>query len=410
MTRTERTYYLVFGLYNLSWSLLGPLYALFLLSRGLDLFAINLVFAAYMVTAFLFEVPTGAVADVFGRKVSFVLSCAVRALAFAMYPFCDGVLQFMVAESIDAIGTTLASGALDAWAVDGMRAEGDRRPTDRFFARAHLLSRVLMIGAGVVCGYVAERSMTVPWFLGASGFTLTGTVGLLFMWRDRPEGVTSVSPVTGVVRTLQQGVQTVRVVPVLRLMCVLTVLASAAAMPVHHLWPPRMQGLAGGAVWVVGWIWAAWHLTALVGSALVPRLLGRFARERVLCGAMLWRAVTLALAALSATFYPAVAGLLLWEMGFGVSEPVLQAWMNEHAPPSERATVLSVRSMSFTLGGAAGLLALGLLARAAGIPAAWVVAALLLAAAAAGCLRLGRAARRSLAPACAPLPATGTGP
>ena len=55
MTRTERTYYLVFGLYNVSWSFLGPMYALFLLSRGLDLFQINLVLAVYLITAFVFE-------------------------------------------------------------------------------------------------------------------------------------------------------------------------------------------------------------------------------------------------------------------------------------------------------------------------------------------------------------------
>jgi len=36
--RTEHTYYIVFGLYSLSWSFLGPVYALFLLSRGLDFF------------------------------------------------------------------------------------------------------------------------------------------------------------------------------------------------------------------------------------------------------------------------------------------------------------------------------------------------------------------------------------
>src|SRR5215470_19599941 len=133
MTRTERTYYLVFGLYNLSWAFIGPMYALFLLHRGLDLFQMTVVPAVYWIVSFLFEVPTGAFADLAGRKTAFVLSCAVRMVAFGMYAVADGFGGFVLAEFVDALGSTLANGALDAWAVDSLRAEGDRRPADRFF-------------------------------------------------------------------------------------------------------------------------------------------------------------------------------------------------------------------------------------------------------------------------------------
>src|SRR5579862_5509454 len=85
MTRTERTYYLLTCLYRLSWSALGPTYALFLLSRGLDILQINLVLAVYLTTTCVFEMPTGAFADVIGRKRSFVLSCWLRAVAFGLY-------------------------------------------------------------------------------------------------------------------------------------------------------------------------------------------------------------------------------------------------------------------------------------------------------------------------------------
>ena len=66
MSRTERTYYLVVGSYNLSWSFVGAVYAIFLLDRGLDLFEINVVLATYFIASFCFEVPTGEAA--IGRK------------------------------------------------------------------------------------------------------------------------------------------------------------------------------------------------------------------------------------------------------------------------------------------------------------------------------------------------------
>src|SRR5262249_1735370 len=147
--RTERTYYLVFGLYSLPAWFMGPVYPLFLLSRGLDLFQINLVLAAYLITSCLLEVPTGALADVIGRKASFLLSCAVRTVAFGLYAFAQGLSDCLVAEFIDALGSTLANGALDAWAVDGMRAEGHRGSADRFFARAQMIARAVMIVGGI---------------------------------------------------------------------------------------------------------------------------------------------------------------------------------------------------------------------------------------------------------------------
>jgi MFS family permease len=159
-------------------------------------------------------------------------------------------------------------------------------------------------------------------------------------------------------------------------------------------WQARMQALTGEGVWLLGWVWALLNVTALAGSALLPRLLARLDRETVLAAAALWRATTLAGAALAAGVWPALTGLVLQEAAFGLTEPVLEAWMNEHVPSSKRrATILSVRSMSATLGGALGLLCLGLTARGLGIPAAWLAAAAVFALAAPGFVFLGRAAR-----------------
>jgi len=94
MTRTERTYYLISCLYRLSWSALGPTYVMFLIGRGLDLLHVNLVLAVYLIVTCLFEVPTGAVADIFGRKVSFILSCVIRAVAFGLYFFSTPLRNF----------------------------------------------------------------------------------------------------------------------------------------------------------------------------------------------------------------------------------------------------------------------------------------------------------------------------
>jgi MFS family permease len=162
-------------------------------------------------------------------------------------------------------------------------------------------------------------------------------------------------------------------------------------MSAQQIWQPRLMALGGGEVWVLGWVWALLSLSSLVGSALVPPLLAYASRTNVLAFASAWRAATLGIAAQATTFTPAAAGFLLQELGFGLGEPLVSSWMNEHAGSRQRATVLSIRSMAFTLGGSLGLVCLGFVANLAGIPIAWMMAAAIHALLAIGILRIGRA-------------------
>ncbi|MCK6553973.1 MFS transporter [Candidatus Binatia bacterium] len=381
MTRTERTYYLVFGLYSLSWSFIGPMYALYLLSRGLDVLQVNLVSATYLISVFVFEVPTGAVADLVGRKVSFLLSCAVRALAFGLYAYADTFVDFLAAEVVDALGSTLASGALDAWAVDGMRAEGDRRSPDRFFARAQVVARGFMIVSGLCGGYVAELDMRLTWGIAAGAFVLTGVVGAVGMREaSRPRRVSPREMSSAFVATVYGGFGIVRRKPVLLTICLLTGVAAFGSVPMHMYWQPQLQNLSGQGAWFMAWVWVGFNLAVLAGSSLIPRLSVRFRREWFLAVAALVRGAMLLIVGLTANVKIAVGALLVQEAGFGVTDPVVQAWMNDHVDDELRATVLSVRSMSWTFGGALGLVAAGLVARTAGLGPAWLLmgAALLL--------------------------------
>jgi MFS family permease len=390
MTRTERTYYVVTCLYRIAWASLGPTYALFLLSRGLDLLQINLVLATYLVTTCVFEIPTGAVADVFGRKASFVLSCVVRGIAFGMYYFSETFAAFLVAEFIDAIGTTLATGALDAWAVDGVRADGDKRPADRLFARGQIIGQSSMIASGLLITLGLAHDIELAWLVGAAGFFTCGIVGALIM-REPPRSTphTAAGP-TSVPMMVREAMAAVRDVPAMRGLCVMTAAIMFATVPAFHMWQPRLTELAGAGASVAAWVWVALSLASLAGSALIPRLVPRFGRARTLTAAIVWRAVMLGIAGAAGGFPLAAVTFILQEMGFGFGEPVMQAWMNEHATAERRATMLSVRSMSFTLGGGAGLVVLGLLARATDIGLAWMVSAALLALVAPGFLLFER--------------------
>jgi MFS family permease len=399
MTRTERTYYVVIALWNLPGWFMHPVYPLFLQSRGLDLFEIGLVFAIFQFSTFLFEVPTGAVADLYGRKASFLLSCLIRMSAFVLYAFADGFAVCAIAEVIDAVGVTLASGAIDAWAVDGVRAEGDRRPADRMFARGQAIVRAAVVVGGVVCGYLADGlGFAATWLVAASFFAIAFVVGLVTMQDDRAaRRATRGASAASLLSTVSGGLVAVRNHAVLRMLCLLTMLTAAAMMPVMMYWPKHLESLAGKGFWLLGWTWAALNLAALVGSLAVVPLLRRMRREWLLLGLALWRAAFLTAAAFATGVGWLVAMLVTYEIASAARHPLITAWLNEHVGEDLRATVLSVGGMSFMLGGSLGVVLIGLIARESGIPAAWLAAAAIMVLIAPLYLVLGRVARQDAA-------------
>jgi MFS family permease len=393
--RTERSYYAIFAGYQGLAAAVFPIYPLFLMSRGLDLFEINAVLATFFVTIFVFEVPTGAVADLFGRKVSFLLACAVRCGAFYLYAFADGFLDCIIAEVFDAIGTTLASGSLEAWLVDGMHEEGDERPADRVFARSQVIARVVGIATGIAGAYLADVDITLVWFLAGSGFVVTGVFAALWMHEKPPEHPRVVNVFQALSNQVHDGVVAARDTPMVRMICLLTFLSAFAFMPVNLTWPPRLLDLSGEGYWVIGWVWAFVSGAAAAGSALTTRALRITSREQLLFVSQLFRGGMILLAAWATGFYPVLMGILLAEFALSLGQPAVEGWINEHIESKRRATVLSVWSMSFTLGGAAGCLSLGLLANLTSISTSWVAAAAIFALAAPGYLRLRKLAEAS---------------
>ena len=159
-----RRYYAMWWGYAFAGGFLFGVYPLFLRSRGLDQFEMNSVLACYFVVMFLTDVPTGAFADAMGRRRSFVLGCAVRVGAFMAYFFAHHFWAFLIAESIDGVGTTLCNGAIDAWGVDALDAAGFAGVKDRLFSRISQLTNFGFMSAAVIGAYVADFGLALPWF------------------------------------------------------------------------------------------------------------------------------------------------------------------------------------------------------------------------------------------------------
>ncbi len=374
-----RRYYTVWAVYSLANGFLFGVYPLFLRSRGLNQFQMNSVLATYFAVTFLTDVPTGAFADALGRRRSFVLGCMLRVTAFMVYFFAHAYPIFLVAESIDGVGTTFCNGAIDAWGVDALDEAGFKGLKDRLFSRISQLMNIGFMTSALIGTYVADVNIAWPWLMSAAGYGISAIVGTALM-REHAGTRTHIEfakipaqVVDRVVRGFRRGFRSRTIL----MLSLANGIFFAASAPYWLEWPQYVNDSYGLGIWVVGWVYCLLTIGRLAGAEVVMRIrmdeTTRSTRLIVLIAAA--SVVFFAGAAAAQRPNLVVAFFFLMNVLIGAMMPLMQSWFNEQIASKDRATLLSFNSTFATMGAATGLLSVGAYADVAGIPATWKVCA-----------------------------------
>ena len=83
--RILTSYFTIAGMYTLAAALIWGVNTLFLLDAGLDIFEVFIANAAFAAGSFVFEIPTGVLADTRGRRVSLMLSVIILFVSTLAY-------------------------------------------------------------------------------------------------------------------------------------------------------------------------------------------------------------------------------------------------------------------------------------------------------------------------------------
>jgi MFS family permease len=184
--RIERLYLVLVAGNTLATSVIWGVNTLFLLDAGLsnfEAFAANAFFTAGMV---LFEIPTGVVADVRGRRTSYLLGTVVLAASTLLYyllwlshgPF----WQWAVVSMLLGLGFTFFSGAVEAWLVDALAATGFTGALETVFGRAQVVGGAAMLVGAVGGGVLAQvTSLGAPFLVRAAALLVMTVVAAVFM-------------------------------------------------------------------------------------------------------------------------------------------------------------------------------------------------------------------------------------
>ena len=101
---------------------LVPVVVVLMQERGLTLAQVGAVAAVQGVVVLLLELPTGGLADAFGRRPVLVAASMLDVASLALLAVAGTPGTFMLAWAVQGVYRALESGPLDAWYVDASQA------------------------------------------------------------------------------------------------------------------------------------------------------------------------------------------------------------------------------------------------------------------------------------------------
>ena len=360
----------------------------FVTSVGLSPLQLVLVGTAMEATIFLFEIPTGVVADTFGRRRSLVIGWALQGLAMILVGTVPEYWAILLGFALWGFGWTFCSGSYEAWITDEVGVER----VGSVFARGMRISYVgALLGMGASVVLAATFGLSSAVWVGGSLMVGLAAYGAVAM----PETGFRRTPKEerggwrGALGTARKGGRLVRGQPILLLIMGIWLFAGASTEAFDRLWQAHfirdigLPGLASlDSVYWFGLFGVGSMLIGLLASTVLVKRFGDRPQKAV--AQMLVVVTVIQLGA--AVVFGAAGGMAvgissywLYRLTRGLVGPLEMTWLNQNISDSSvRATVISMTGQADAIGQTAGGPALGAIGNAWGIGAAMFSGAALL--------------------------------
>jgi len=339
--------YLVGG-NTLAASFIWGINTIFLLNAGLSNFEAFLANAFFTLGQVVFELPTGIIADTFGRRVSYMLGAVTLAISTLLYLFmwqARGPFWGWAGASILlGLGFTFFSGALEAWLVDALEATNFKGSLEEVFAKGQIVGGIAMLTGSIAGGVIAQlTNLGVPYILRAI-ILLINFATAFFLMKDL--GFTpskSKQPWKDIGKifstSLKHGLGNP---PVRWLMLAAPFLMGVSFYIFYALQPFLLQLYGNNTAYAVAGMVAAFssHLRKLFSKRTSALLIGVF-----------FSGIILIFVGFVTNFWLALVLIFTWGIIFAALAPIRQAYINGLIPSAQRATVLSFDSLMGSSGG-----------------------------------------------------------
>ena len=176
-------YFVYTALKGFGFGLIGAMWVIFLTQhRGLSLAQAALVDVMFFVAAAFGEVPTGIVADRFGRKTSLTAGAALLSVGILGWTFAPTLPLIMLSYFGMGVGFTFLSGAEDALLYESVQLAGRADDYTRLVGRAGAAFQGALALGSVASGLLASITLILPMFI--CGLSLLIMLGVVLTFKE----------------------------------------------------------------------------------------------------------------------------------------------------------------------------------------------------------------------------------
>ncbi len=353
---------------------------------GLDPLQLVLLGTALEVSIFLFEIPTGIVADIYSRRLSVITGFTLIGLGMLL----EGSLQFFVtillAQVIWGVGYTFISGAQDAWLADEI---GEERLTSTYL-RGSQFAQIAALAGIVVNVALASIQLNLPFFFAGAGHVALAAFLALFMPERgfKPTSQSERNTWQKMGSTFREGMGVIRKRPLLVTIMGIALVYGLYSEALDRLWEahilvnfslPPVDNI-NIIVWF-GIINACVMIIAIGTTEIIRRRASKLDHGRMVRILAIFSGVISA----GLMIFGLASGFAMALLSYGTvaivrktMQPLYSAWINRGIPSQVRATVLSTYGQMDAIGQTIGGPVVGIVANRFGLRAAIVLAGVLL--------------------------------
>lgn len=324
----------------------GVLIPFFTVWGGITFTQIMILQAWFMLCIFLLEIPTGTIADYFGRKNTIILASAVNTIAVFVYSSIPVFYIFFLGEFLWALSEALLSGAGEAFIYDTLKEIGETEKSKQIFGRYESFGLLGYMVAAPIGSIVAVFfGVRTPFVIMAIPFFTAAILGLTF---KEPKFSEEHEKKKGFVEIIREGLRIFYNSRVLKVLALEMVSIGTISFLMIWIYQPILLELHIN-IGYFGIVHSAW----LVGEIIVMNSYNKF--EKVLgskrryirfSSFLIGSMYLIGGLVLSIKLIPMVLIAIFLIISFGLTRtPLLISYMNKHIPSPQRATVLSTINM-----------------------------------------------------------------
>jgi MFS family permease len=363
-------YFVYTALKGFGFGLLGAMWVIFLTQqRGLSLAQASLVDVMFFVAAAFGEVPTGIVADKFGRKTSLIAGSALLGVGILGWTFAPTLPLIMLSYFGMGVGFTFLSGAEDALFYESIQLAGRGDDYTRLAGKAGAVMLGALAVGSAASGLLASINLVMPMLV--CSLSLLVMLGIVLTLKEPQAEQSSGSARKSFGVILRQSLALTRARPMLLYPMIYVALVPIASFITETLFLQPQAQLLGVSLTGIGLLVMAAQFTDMLGSNWSDRFKALFGEGRLITIAPV---IILASLIVLAAFQKLPVLIFIAVIGFftSVIRPILLNRIQNQVSDDVRATIISMISLMNTVVAAISQPTLGFVADQSGFPAAYL--------------------------------------